>query len=265
MPLTPGITLTATLQDFTGSDVGSAGNPAKLRIALCGYGPSLPGIAGTSNIAKPGPYDILSASGVFSTPLWGNDVITPAGTYYSITILDGDDNVVQCGAYIFTGTQTIDLSNATQISPPSPPLPGGLVCLKMNGTTPGYVFTTPTNAFGGVFAVFYRGVQQRLGLDYTTSGNTVTMLYEVTADPYALYQQIIAAAPNSNPLVCLPLNGTTPGTIFATPTSVLGSVAVVFYRGVQQRLGLDYTTSGNTVTMLYSVNEVPYALYQQVL
>ena len=186
MPLTPGITLTATLEDFTGALVSSPGNQGKLRIALCGYGPVIPVVAATAIIAKPGPFDILSTAGVISIKLWGNDVITPAGTYYSIMVLDGDDNVVQCGMYQFSGTATIDLSSASPIVP-TPPLPGGttLTYLPCVGAVPGAVYTAP----GQIVALFYNGVAMPYGqampiLSYTAAGNVATLNFTTEAgDP----------------------------------------------------------------------------------
>jgi hypothetical protein len=42
MNVAPAITLTANLEDFTGTEIGSAASPASVRIALCGFGPTLP-------------------------------------------------------------------------------------------------------------------------------------------------------------------------------------------------------------------------------
>jgi len=122
----PTITLTATLSDFTGTAAGSTANPAKLRIALCGFGQQIPQVAGTATIAKPGPFDVTSTGGQISVLLYGNDVISPTGTYYTVTVLDGENNAVQCAAYQFTGTQTIDLSAARPIVNPGN-LPTGFV------------------------------------------------------------------------------------------------------------------------------------------
>src|SRR5690348_879931 len=99
---TPNTTLTATLDDLTGVALGSLALAAKLRITLCGFGPVLPKITGTAMIAQAGPKSFFSTGSPLSIPLWGNDQITPAGTFYTIEILDGEDNVVQCGAYRFT-------------------------------------------------------------------------------------------------------------------------------------------------------------------
>lgn len=171
MPATPNITLTATLDDLTGAAIGSLADPAKLRIALCGFGPNLPKIVGTAMLAKTGPFDIPSIGVAISTKLWGNDQISPSGTYYSIEILDGDDNVVQCGAYQFTGGPiTIDLSNVPQIVPPYGFSLGSLQLRQCTGVVPGTAYTAP----GLVIAVFYNsGLLAPPGAsspDYSLSG-----------------------------------------------------------------------------------------------
>ena len=79
MPLTPQITLTATLEDITGVAAGTTANPAKLQIVLCNYGLTLPQIPGTSTIAKKTITE-YSTGGEISVALWGNDVLTPVNS-----------------------------------------------------------------------------------------------------------------------------------------------------------------------------------------
>ncbi len=98
---TPQITLTATLSDIGGDNVGSVGAPSKMDIVLCGYGSLLPCIPGTCNIDKVRER-IPSIDGEISQSLWGNDQIYPLGTYYQITLLDDRDNVVQAGRFSST-------------------------------------------------------------------------------------------------------------------------------------------------------------------
>lgn len=121
MAAEPEITLTATLQDLTGQDIDNA----SLSITLCGYGQTLPRIAGTAMIAKTGPMKFVLATGATTDiSLWGNDQITPGGTYYAIEVIDDKNNIVQSGIYQFNGAQTIDLSNAPQLNvAPAPPAP----------------------------------------------------------------------------------------------------------------------------------------------
>jgi hypothetical protein len=122
MALTPQITLTATLLDYSGAQIGTAAQPAYLRIALCGFEQTLPRVANTGMIAKIAswPGDLAYTGAQLTVALWGNDVIVPSGkTYYAIAVLDASKNVLQSGIYQFNGTQTIDLSNAVQIVQPA--------------------------------------------------------------------------------------------------------------------------------------------------
>lgn len=182
LPTTPNITLTATLDDLTGKAAGSLANPAKLRITLCAFGPVLPLITGTAMIAKTGPFAVYSTGGIITTLLWGNDQITPDGTYYTIEVLDGQDNVVQIGAYVLTGTGTQDLSNLVQVIPPYGFPIGDLAYLPCSVSTPGSVYVSP----GPVVAVAYNGAlmpQAALsGLSYTLGTDKVTITLNFTAD-----------------------------------------------------------------------------------
>jgi hypothetical protein len=192
LPTTPEFTLTATLEDLTGTAAGSTANPAKLRICLCGFGPALPRISGTAMVAKCGPMDIYSTGSAISTLLWGNDQITPAGTYYSIEVLDGEDNVVQCGAYVLTGAGG-DLSSLTPIVPAPAPQLFNLALVQLAGTVPGTVFTLPEPAWLGVIlGIFYRGVFYPAAGNWSLAAETVTMTFVCTEEPYALYIQALA-------------------------------------------------------------------------
>lgn len=135
MPLTPAITLTANLQDIG----GNLDNGGSLVIVLCGYGPVLPRIAGTTMLAKVAPQKYIAVAGTLSIPIWGNDVITPGSTYYSISVLDERGNVVQAGIYQLTGSGTVDLStltqNNTQPIPPVPPVPTAEIYVIVASTT----------------------------------------------------------------------------------------------------------------------------------
>lgn len=176
----PSITLTATLQDLAGGPVGTSANPSKLAIALCGFGPYLPRVGGTSLLAKVGPWYLESTNGSFSTQLWGNDVISPGNTYYTIALIDGAGNVVQCGMYQLTGSGTFDLSNLLPIVTPSQAaallfptttignaptfqLAGGTV----NGINAVFTFTAPPSP-APVLVVSAGGTYQTPGTDYAT-------------------------------------------------------------------------------------------------
>jgi hypothetical protein len=119
MPLTPLISLTINLLDLQGDQIGSVANPAFVEIALANFGPTLPRISGTGNLAKVGPFSqrIPYEGAPLAVELWGNDVITPAGTYYVISLFDDDLNLLQTGAYVFNGTISADLSTLPQAFP----------------------------------------------------------------------------------------------------------------------------------------------------
>jgi hypothetical protein len=191
LPTAPGYTLTQTLEDITGAAAGSTANPAKLRICLCGFGPFLPYIAGTTLLAKVGPMDFYSTGAPIDMTLFGNDQITPAGTYYTIEVLDGEDNVVQCGAYVLSGNGSGGLP--PPIVPPPAPQPAGLAMVQLGGTVPGTAFTLPTPAYGGVIiGIWYRGTFYPAAGNWSLAGLTVTMTFACTQEPYALYMQAIA-------------------------------------------------------------------------
>jgi hypothetical protein len=186
MPLTPQITLTATLQDVSGTAAGTTASPAVLRVALCGFGLTLPCIQGTSNVVQVGPEDFYDEGSGLSIKLWGNDVLFPASTYYAITLLDGDGNILQCGAYRFVGTLTIDLSNAPQIYPSAPTSPnlipvvtnppgGALQTINGSITIDGNLIVTGSINGGGLVIVpIVAGVAEFDGTRGTSQSLTLT-------------------------------------------------------------------------------------------
>jgi hypothetical protein len=191
--LTPQITLTATLDDINGAPVPKG----KITICLCGFGAIVPVIQGTAMLARTGPVEYTLLDGTLDAGilLWGNDVITPLNqTYYSITVEDAKKNVVQCGAYQFTGSGTIDLSNAPQINPGigTPPLqyatadiwliqpttivppPGSGIILAPAGT----VYTLTRSAFfNKLLGLYYNGTLLIPFLHYTLVLRTMTLTF----------------------------------------------------------------------------------------
>ena len=114
----PAITLTATLQSIGGNSVaGSA-----LKITLCGLNGQTPKIAGTSILAQI-TQTIPYTAGALSAPLWGNDVISPAGTYYMVQTMDADGNATSAENYILNGNGSLDLSSLVPYAPPKYPVP----------------------------------------------------------------------------------------------------------------------------------------------
>lgn len=124
MSLTPQVTLNISLFDYSGIQIGSTTRPAYVRIMLCGFGGVLPRVAATGMVGQVAswPGDLPYVGVPLAIILWGNDVITPAGTYYAISILDANRNVVQAANYQFTGNTSYDLSSLAPFSPPDPAL-----------------------------------------------------------------------------------------------------------------------------------------------
>lgn len=120
----PAITLTVNMLALTGASAGSISDQARVSIDLCNFGLYVPQIPGFGTLTKINQVKYSDGTAVLSMPLWGNDVITPSGNYYAITVYDGDGNVVQSGAYVITGSGTFDLSSLTQMFPtPEVPIP----------------------------------------------------------------------------------------------------------------------------------------------
>jgi hypothetical protein len=258
---TPQINLTATLDDLLGNAAGTTANPARLQIALCGFGLELPRIAGTSMLAKIGPFEVSSIGAAIAETLWGNDQITPAGTYYAISVIDGEGNIVQCAPYRFTGTQTIDLSNAI------PLLPGFTTQIGAvpNGAFPGSLYQLPIPAYAaGAALCFYNGVLQNLD-DFTLSGSTLSLSF-VTGAGDALFVLYSAAGAGQG----LPYrsflaigNGQLPGNAFTLPTTPPSAqFAGLFYNGVLL-LPADYTMIGQNVILNFAAadGDSIFALY----
>jgi hypothetical protein len=172
----PAITLTATLQDLSGNDVGSAASPAALRISLCGYQNEIPRIIGTSVLARVGPIFVETTSGSISIPVWGNDVIVPAGTFYDIALLDQDGNVVQSGLYELTGSGTKDLSTLPPIVPivTEPPF-AGMQDYSFVASSTGTTFNLPGVPAAGTLVLVWLRTLKVYQPNVGVSGNQITI------------------------------------------------------------------------------------------
>lgn len=160
MPI-PAITVTGTLQDI----FGTALTGAQIVFMLCGYGAQLPRVSGTSLLAKTAPIAVTpNGSGVFSQSLWGNDAITPSGTFYTVALLDEQGNTIQIACYKFTGSGSIDLSAQAPYNPPAPP-PPGIGFVSGSGSPEGVITASP----GWVYSDFTNG---ELYVKHTGAGNT---------------------------------------------------------------------------------------------
>lgn len=102
---TPTITVTANLQQVTG-----AIDAASVTFELVGFGSTCPRVGGTAVIVQTSTTVTADGSGNISVVLWGNDVITPAGTYYNASFYNEAGGLLVTVAYQFTGSGSFDLS-----------------------------------------------------------------------------------------------------------------------------------------------------------
>ena len=115
--------------------------------------------------------------------LYGNDVIEPSGTFYYISILDANMNVIQSANYQLTGSGTQDLSTLSSLGPTGiPPLPY-LAYLPCTGAVPGSNYTAP----GTVVMVMQNNIPLRPTADYTVSGGTAITLANATQAGDSIY------------------------------------------------------------------------------
>jgi hypothetical protein len=117
---TPGVTLTATLTDLLGNP-----NAGKIVLTLDNYGSLLPQISGDSSLAPVAYTAQADASGHISITIWGNYQISPAGTFYTVTLFSADGSFTQSVPYVFPTTGTFDLSSLTPLAGTNPPMQVG--------------------------------------------------------------------------------------------------------------------------------------------
>lgn len=126
---TPLVTLTATLQNLS----GAAGAGSSLLITLAGYGNAVPVVIGSATLATL-TQTVPFVSGSLSVALFGNDVISPAGTYYCIQLLDTNGNISAAQNFQLVGSGTFDLSALTPYTPLNVP-PTAMLYVVTTGET----------------------------------------------------------------------------------------------------------------------------------
>lgn len=279
------ITLTATMQDFTGALQGSVAGagPSRLCIGLCAFGNQIPRIPGTAVIGRPGPIYTDSTSGSFSVNLYGNDVIFPINqTYYAISLLDPNGNVVQTGAYQLTGSGTVDLSSLTPIAFPGTSASTVLNFLlsaipttqiatgAVNGVNATFTFSAPQTP-APLIVVYAAGTfQNPVGgsADYSiaySGSNIWTITFAAASIPNVgpivvlIFQQpngnsstiaaprtIVSSGPTAdNTLFC---NFSAPGTITLPSGSTAGAGYELTF------IDVSYNAATNNITLSGSVN-----------
>lgn len=153
----PAFTVTGNLQDIFGVSVPNG----TITFTLSRYLTSLPRVAGTAMLVTPSITVTANASGAFSATLWGNDVITPAGTSYQVTFKNSAGLKLGISDYTFNGSGSFDISNLTPNN--TPPIVVTVV--------PNVVVTNPSSQ--QKINSFPLELATSLILDGATSGNTV--------------------------------------------------------------------------------------------
>jgi hypothetical protein len=280
----PAITLTATLQDTSGQAVGSVANPAKLCLTLCGFGNQLPRISGTALIARPGPFYFEAPAGTVSIAVYGNDVIIPTGTYYTVELLDGAGNVVQCAAYLLTGSGTKDLSGLTPIAFPGSSAAAATQNVyfagapqiqtatgTINGTNKIFTFTAPPSPTPQL-SVFVAGIfMTPIGAtpDYTLvySGSNLWTITFTTAPNYG--PVTIQSFPQTSsgqrtitaPAAIVVTGITADGTLFcnfSAPGTITLPTAATAGAGYELCfIDVSYLAATNNITLSGSINNAP--------
>lgn len=119
--------LTGKLVNINGDNTAEEGS---IVVSLCGYGSQVPIIAGSAIIGRLTTIEIdADANGEVEAELWGNNLISPAGTYYTVTVKDSNGDIMQVNAYVLTEGQNYDLGSMVPFDPNQPPpqLPPAIV------------------------------------------------------------------------------------------------------------------------------------------
>ena len=104
------LVVTATLEDIFGIPYPEG----TVIFQLENFGASMPTVSiGSYFMAPLRVIATADSGGLISTLIWGNDMITPSGTYYLVTFMSDKHLVTAQCKYYLTGLGTVDLSTLT--------------------------------------------------------------------------------------------------------------------------------------------------------
>lgn len=257
MPAPTPITFTATVKNILGAIAAGA----RVKITLAGYDNEVPEIPGYYLLGEASEDIDVDAAGVVNTPLWGNDVITPLGTFYLIQVFDGNGNCIAAGEYRITGSGTQDLASLT-------PLQGGQALLfgaVPNGRQPGQAFMLPLPSIAaGAALLYYNGALQLLE-NFTLSGEGLLTKFTAAAADSLFLMYSAERAPAGfafEPFLAFG-NGATPGNTYTLPTAPPGAqFAGLFQNGLFLRPA-SYSIAGQIASLTFETQEGDeiFALY----
>lgn len=220
-------TITGTLEAAINLEV----ELGAVEVQLCGYGSQVPRVNGIALIARLTCDDIaVAANGTFSFGVHGNDEISPAGTYYTVTIRNANGDIAQVNAYRFiaSGNPPYDLNlidpyDPNQPPPPLPPLITNLLLVVPWSATPAF----PGDVYTA-FRVTLTGAVTSSTAPDTVQGNLYTFIIAQDAiggHPFAWPANCVNASPiNPDP------NGFTVQT-FVMDTSNLRAIGPATWTG----------------------------------
>jgi hypothetical protein len=101
--------LTATISGILKDATGAVVPFGVVTATLDNYGDNVPTVVGTGIVVSPTVMITAGADGTFSFALYGNDVISVAGTIYTITFANANRMTVGTGTWSFTSNNSYDL------------------------------------------------------------------------------------------------------------------------------------------------------------
>jgi hypothetical protein len=133
-------TLTGTVTDVNSNPVSGA----VITVALWNYGNNTPTANGGAIVVSPIITVTANNLGVFSTTVYGNDIISPTGTVYTVTYANANRITVSTATYTFNSNNTYDLNSfAPNVTYPIPASIGPVNATQLQGRA--IAQTAPTN------------------------------------------------------------------------------------------------------------------------
>lgn len=131
-----------------------AANIGSVQLQLANYGNNVPRVSGTSILVQLTTIATANGSGAFTVTVWGNDQISPDGTYYIVQFLDAAGAVIASIPYLLTGSGTFDLSSLTPLTV----FPVGSITKIPFSRLSGNISTAQmNNGTGALSSTFWRG------------------------------------------------------------------------------------------------------------
>jgi len=162
--------------NIEGATNGS-GIAGSVDVQLCGYGSQVPRMNGVALVGRLTQNVVALGDGSFTFTVYGNDQISPVGTYYTVTVKDNNGDIAQVNAYRFlNNTSSYDLNvidgyDPNQPTPPLPPLVTNLLLVVPWSAAPVFPGDTYTT-----FRITLAGDVTGATMPNTVQGNLYTFI-----------------------------------------------------------------------------------------